>query len=132
MTDLDVVADLFHNYRLESLDLDRHAALVIRTVLAQGSWDQVRWLFARYGWAAVEAQFRVDLAGCRSLPRDALAFWQNVFMPDQPPTVTADPRDRWRPTRPTPDPASLGLPPELDRAGATGHPAAVNPPVRPR
>ena len=42
-------ADLFKNYVFEPVDDEKHAALVIKTVLSRGTWEQITWLFRRYG-----------------------------------------------------------------------------------
>lgn len=50
MTLPDGVQRLFHRYQARNLDTDRHADLIIFTVLEDGSLDDWRWLIATYGW----------------------------------------------------------------------------------
>ena len=40
----DSFSDLFKNYIFETLNDDKHAALVIKTVLSHGRWEQIVWL----------------------------------------------------------------------------------------
>ena len=96
-----VLEDLFHNYVTETIDLDRHRNLVVKTVLARGTWDQVVWVFNHYGAKAVGDVFRRDYFGLRSLPRPTLSLWELLFIePDaRYRSATTDPVGRWRPTR---------------------------------
>lgn len=38
----DFLAGLFRNYRRETIDLEKHCRMVVKTVLARGTWEQVR------------------------------------------------------------------------------------------
>lgn len=71
---------LFHNYEPEAIDPDRHAGLVIRTVLAAGTWEQVLWLFRRYGKERVREVFLKDCRGLRTLPEPTRRLWSLVFL----------------------------------------------------
>ncbi len=96
----DELAGLFHNYEPASIDLDRHADLVIRTVLAGGTWEQVLWLFREYGWDPVRQVVLADHLGLRALPEPTRRLWLAVFS-QAPDTQAADdgghdPLERWR------------------------------------
>ena len=96
----DELAPLFHNYEPSSIDLDRHAGLVIRTVLAEGTWEQVLWLFREYGWDRVRQTVMADHRGLRTLPEPTRRLWLAVFS-DPADTDAAgddsqDPLERWR------------------------------------
>ena len=73
------IANLLRNYERESLDTERDAGLIIRTVLALGSWEQTKWLFARYGWDRVRQVFWDDANGLATLPESASALWRVMF-----------------------------------------------------
>ncbi len=92
---------LFRNYVTETIDLDRHRDLIVKTVLARGAWDQVIWVFDHYGAEAVGDVFRKDYFGLRTLPRPTLCLWELLFIePDaRHRSATTDPVGRWRPTR---------------------------------
>lgn len=92
------IGHLFHNYEPGSIDPERHAGLVIHTVLAGGTWDQILWLFQTYGKHRVRQVFLEDCRGRRSLPNSTRRLWSLVFLGD--PGACADdphdPLDRWR------------------------------------
>ena len=85
---------LFANYQAGAVDPDKHPGLVIRTVLARGTWDQVKWLFRYYGKDAVGEAFRKDYYGLRTLPKPTLRLWETLFIEHV--ERTSDPLDRWR------------------------------------
>lgn len=91
----EALASLFPNYDIETLDLESQAPLIIRTVLARGSWDQIMWLFERYGYTKVQEIFREDYYGLRSLPEPTLRLWELVFI-DEPLSQEEMRRTRWR------------------------------------
>jgi hypothetical protein len=97
----DSFRNLFWNYRFESIDADRAAGMVIRTGLAYGTWEQVEWLFAHYGWDGVRQAFLVDYHGCRELPLPTRRLWAWVFLGEVP-GPEPDVADRWRPRRSVP------------------------------
>ncbi|WP_324668910.1 DUF6922 domain-containing protein [Geochorda subterranea] len=93
------LASLFHRQDPSTIDLDRHAGLVIRTVLAEGDWDQVRWLFREYGWERIRQVVVADHQGLRALPEPTRRLWLAVFA--ETPQAQAgegessDPIERW-------------------------------------
>jgi len=105
---LTEVADLFRNYRLASLDAERDAPMVIRRVLALGTWEQTVWLFRLYGWDRVRQVFLADLHGLRTLPASARALWETVFGIIPPPAAEGQ---QWRPTRTVQAPSAEANPP---------------------
>jgi hypothetical protein len=76
------IEDVFRDVPPGQLELERDARLVIRTVLASGSWEQVSWLFETYGWQKIAAIVRADIEGLRTLPDSVRAFWAMAFFPD--------------------------------------------------
>lgn len=96
----DELAPLFHNYQPSSIDLDRHAGLVIRTVLAEGTWEQVLWLFREYGWDRVRQVVLADHRGLRTLPEPTRRLWLAVFSDasegEASDDESHDPVERWR------------------------------------
>ena len=85
---------LFSNYSIESLDLHRHRDLIIRTVLAHGTWDEIKWLFEHYGEIVVGDVFRRDYHGLRTLPKPTLRLWETRFIDHT--EHESDLWDRWR------------------------------------
>ena len=80
----DILRPLFHNYRVESIDPERNADLVIKTVLADATgWEQVREVFRLYGWDRVKEAVLRDFHGLRELPESALRLWMVVFAPEE-------------------------------------------------
>jgi len=49
------VQRLFYRYHAGRLDTDRDAALIIPTVMEEGSLDDWEWLFSTYGWESLAA-----------------------------------------------------------------------------
>ena len=88
-------AGLFKNYIFETLDDDRHAALVIKTVLSRGSWEQIMWLFKRYGREKVGEVFLDDYNGLRTLPESTRRLWELLFVDEADRQGAAD-ESRWR------------------------------------
>jgi hypothetical protein len=68
------MACLFPEYDFETMDLERHQAVIIERVLERGTWEQLRWLFATYGEATVAEWVRRH--GFRSLSRRSFALWR--------------------------------------------------------
>lgn len=91
----DFLAGLFRNYRRETIDLEKHCRMVIKTVLARGTWEQVLWLFDYYGPEEVREIFREDYYGLRTLPEPTRSLWELVFV-ENPLPGTDDPAGRWR------------------------------------
>jgi len=71
---------LFLNYVAETIDPRQHKKLIIKTVLARGTWDQVRWVLHHYGSAEVRQVFREDYFGLQSLPEPARRLWGLIFL----------------------------------------------------
>lgn len=97
---------LFYRYDPATIDPERDAGLIIRTVLAEGTWDQILWLFRRYGHDRVREVVLADARGLRALPEPTLCLWLLVFGEDPdaylspPATGTSAARiARWRPRR---------------------------------
>ncbi len=51
----DSIQRLFYRYHTDRLDTDRHTALIIPTVLSDGTVDDWEWLFQVYGWETIQA-----------------------------------------------------------------------------
>lgn len=71
---------LFRNYQAETIDPRRHKKMIIKTVLARGTWEQVRWVLRHYGPVEVRQVFRDDYFGRQSLPEPARRLWGLVFL----------------------------------------------------
>jgi hypothetical protein len=68
---------LFWDYRARDLRLDRDAALIVRRVLAEGGWSEIRVLRARLGDDAIRAVLLSS--GARGLSPARIRFWQLVL-----------------------------------------------------
>ncbi|WP_371413954.1 DUF6922 domain-containing protein [Moorella sp. Hama-1] len=86
---------LFGNYDISTLDLENHAPLIIKTVLARGRWEQVLGLFKYFGYKKVQEVFRDDYYGLRSLPEPTLRLWELYFI-DEPIPREEITKNRWR------------------------------------
>ena len=71
---------LFRNYEFDLLDTDKHASLIIKTVLTRGTWEQIEWLFKFYGFDRIKEVFLEDLHGLRELPLPVIFLWGTIFM----------------------------------------------------
>ncbi len=91
----DSLAGLFRNYGFDALDDERHRGLIVRTVLARGTWEQILWLFRRYGRDGVREVFVEDYYGPRTLPDATRRLWELMFI-EQPPPDDPHPAARWR------------------------------------
>lgn len=67
----------FQEFRVEDLDLDRHADLIIERALELGTRADLRWLFATYGTERIRDLVR--RRGLRKLSRRACVFWSTVL-----------------------------------------------------
>ncbi|MEW6174024.1 MAG: hypothetical protein AB1510_13360 [Bacillota bacterium] len=94
------LAGLFRNYAAETIDTEKHAGMIIKTVLAYGTWEQIMWLFEYYGVERVRAVFREDYYGLRTLPESARRLWGLVFLNEAPPAEPA--AAKWRCRRKVP------------------------------
>jgi len=110
-----LLADLFRNYVLESLDTGRHAGMIIKTVLARGTWRQVEWLFGHYGAETLGRVFEEDCCGLRVLPESARRLWSLVFGDAGSQQADEDEIEKWRPRRVPPGARPAG--PEAGGAG---------------
>ena len=78
-------APFFQEYRLSSLDVTEHSALIIERILAYGSRAEVQWLLATYGRPAVRDW--VERAGLQRLTWRRFHLWCLVFeipLPEKP------------------------------------------------
>jgi hypothetical protein len=85
-------APFFQEYAFPSLDVEKHAALVIERILAYGDRAEVRWLFETYGLDRVRAW--VEQEGTRLLSRRRYQLWTVMFdipVPDR----IAERRQAW-------------------------------------
>lgn len=80
LTQPNIPADmawLFPEYAFVTMDVQTHRGVIIERVLERGSWEQLRWLFATYGEAAVADW--VSKHGFRLLSRRSFALWRLVL-----------------------------------------------------
>lgn len=68
------MAWLFPEYAFAAMDVQTHRGVIIERVLERGSWEQLRWLFATYGEAAVADW--VARHGFRLLSKRSFALWR--------------------------------------------------------
>jgi hypothetical protein len=88
-------ADLFKNYVFPTIDDQKHAALVIKTVLSRGSWEQIMWLFSRYGKQRIGEVFLEDYSGLRTLPESTRRLWELLFVEESEWQGAGD-KSRWQ------------------------------------
>jgi hypothetical protein len=67
----------FHEYDPEALDLDRDADLILQRTLEHGTWEEIRWLFGRYGGSRVRSF--VQERGERWLSRVTFNYWRKLL-----------------------------------------------------
>lgn len=70
---------LLRNYDVETLDLDNHRELIIKTVLTNGTWEHVQRLFRYYGRTVIEKVVKEDIEGRQEMPPSSLNLWSLVF-----------------------------------------------------
>mgnify|MGYP005838805053 CR=1 FL=1 len=87
------IAALFKNYVTETIDTEKNSKMIIKTVLAYGTWEQIMWLFDHYGVEKVRAIFLEDYYGLRTLPETTRRLWELIFVETPP---VQDPLARWR------------------------------------
>lgn len=68
---------LFPEYDFATMNPEDHAGVIIERILERGSWEQVRWLFARYGEERIAAWVRRH--GFRLLSKRSFALWRLVL-----------------------------------------------------
>ncbi len=102
-----VLVPLFQNYNLQRLDLQRSADVIIHTVLARGSLEQIDLLFQLYGAEKVKDVFCNDFFGLRSLPAPTTLLWSLLFLTEEERQEymrwLKDPCMRWAPRRVVPE-----------------------------
>jgi hypothetical protein len=75
----EAVQRLFHRYHADRLDTERHADVVLATVLAYGSLDDWDWLFQTYGWPRVRAWIAAP-GRAQALPPPMERFWTMILL----------------------------------------------------
>jgi hypothetical protein len=70
---------LFYRYHADRLDTDRDAAIIIPTVLAEGTLEDWDWLFAVYGWDTIAAWI-AQPAHRDLLPPPLASFWVWILL----------------------------------------------------
>ena len=73
----DGLRPYFQEYDVQTLDLDRDANLVIQRTLEYGTWDELRWLFRRYGDRRIRVFVREH--GERMLSRVTFNYWRKLL-----------------------------------------------------
>ena len=85
---------LFKNYDPHTLDVEKHAEMIIKAVLSRGTWEQVKWVFEQYGVQKVREVFLRDYCGLRTLPESTRSLWELVFVEE--PQQEPDSLEKWR------------------------------------
>lgn len=65
---------LFPEYDFDTMSLARHESVIVERILEHGTWEQLTWLFATYGEAAVAGWVRQR--GFRLLSKRSFALWR--------------------------------------------------------
>lgn len=65
---------LFPEYEFSALNSAAYTDVVIERILERGSWEELRWMFVRYGEPRVRNWVR--LHGFRLLSRRSFALWR--------------------------------------------------------
>lgn len=65
---------LFPEYDPHRLHPQKHAGIIIERILEKGSWEQIQWLFNRYGESTVTEW--VKKHGFRLLSKRSFALWR--------------------------------------------------------
>ena len=65
---------LFPEYDFAAIDPETYADVIIERILERGTWDELRWLFARYGEPRVREWVRSH--GFRLLSKRSFALWR--------------------------------------------------------
>lgn len=79
MTLPDGIQRLFYRHHPERLDTDRHAAIIIPTVLADGSLADCDWLFDVYGRGTLR-EWIAQPGHAMELPPPMERFWTLVLL----------------------------------------------------
>ena len=75
----DRVSRLFYRYKVERLDTETHADLIILTVLEHGSLDDWRWLFGTYGWDRIKSWVNLPEHSMQMNP-PMESFWTLILL----------------------------------------------------
>lgn len=70
---------LFYRYHAERLDTERHATLIMPTVLSDGTVDDWEWLFQVYGWESIQAWI-AQPGHASMLPPPTERFWTAILL----------------------------------------------------
>ena len=65
---------LFPEYDFAAIEPEAYADVIIERILERGTWDELRWLFARYGELRVREWVRGH--GFRLLSKRSFALWR--------------------------------------------------------
>jgi len=68
---------LFPEYTFGKMDDEGFANVIIERILERGLWDELRWLFARYGRPRIATWLRQH--GFRRLSPCSFAYWRRVL-----------------------------------------------------
>jgi len=71
------LAPHFQEYDFDALDADRDADLIIQRTLEYGTWEEVRWLFERYGGKHIRTFVRER--GERWLSKATFNYWRKLL-----------------------------------------------------
>lgn len=70
---------LFYRYHADRLNTERHAAIIIPTVLSDGTIEDWEWLFRMYGWETLQ-QWIEEPGNAQILPPPMERFWTLIFL----------------------------------------------------
>lgn len=94
---------LFKNYDTTTMDLQQSAELIVLTVLTRGTLEQIALLFELYGTDRIQAIFRKDYEGLRTLPAPTVSLWGLIFLSEEERKEyfkwQQNPQKRWAPRR---------------------------------
>ena len=69
---------LFPEYEFGKMDDEGFANVIVERILERGTWDELRWLFARYGQRRIATWLRQH--GFRRLSPRSFEYWLGVFV----------------------------------------------------
>lgn len=69
----------FYRYHPDRLDTDRHAAIIIPTVLSDGAVEDWEWLFQVYDWNTIQAWI-AEPGHAAMLPPPMERFWTLILL----------------------------------------------------
>lgn len=73
------VQRLFYRHHADQLDTERHAGIIIPTVLADGAVEDWEWLFGVYGWEII-ATWVAEPRHASMLPPPMERFWTGILL----------------------------------------------------